>query len=214
MTAPENNEKEMKDREEKKEKEESLFKHFERVLRHENIENIKDKENTDMFALLKNMFKDELAEKQLDLSNPEEVKGPKQAIAPVAGIGPIIEPAVGPGIAPVAGTAVGPPIEPIKKATSESDEVNKLLIELNSESKSIIGNMENLLRLTNGDLPIPFIYNISKEAQLQINKWKQNILTIREILNKNYKMRGGYKNNINMLKLSITNKIKLIQPKY
>ena len=190
MTAPENNEKEMKEREE------SLFKHFERVLRHENIENIKDKENTDMFALLKNMFKDELAEKQTDLSNPEEVKGPKQAIAPVAG------------------TVVEPPIEPIKKATSESDEVNKLLIELNSESKSIIGNMENLLRLTNGDLPIPFIYNISKEAQLQINKWKQNILTIREILNKNYKMRGGYKNNINMLKLSITNKIKLIQPKY
>jgi hypothetical protein len=202
MTASKINEEEMKEREE------SLFKHFERVLRHENIENIKDKENTDMFALLKNMFKDELAEKQTDLSNPEEVKEPKQAIAPVAGT------AAGPGIAPVAGTAVGPPIEPIKKATSESDEVNKLLIELNSESKSIIGNMENLLRLTNGDLPIPFIYNISKEAQLQINKWKQNILTIREILNKNYKLRGGYKNNINMLKLSITNKIKLIQPKY
>jgi hypothetical protein len=204
MTAPENNEKEMKEREE------SLFKHFERVLRHENIENIKDKENTDMFALLKNMFKDELAEKQLDLSNPEEVKGEavKPAIAPVAGIGPVTEPVLGPE--PV----VEPPIEPIKKATSESDEVNKLLIELNSESKSIIGNMENLLRLTNGDLPIPFIYNISKEAQLQINKWKQNILTIREILNKNYKLRGGHKNNINMLKLSITNKIKLIQPKY
>jgi hypothetical protein len=204
MTASKINEEEMKEREE------SLFKHFERVLRHENIENIKDKENTDMFALLKNMFKDELAEKQTDLSNPEEVKeqAVRPGIAPVAGIGPVTEPVLGPE--PV----VEPPIEPIKKATSESDEVNKLLIELNSESKSIIGNMENLLRLTNGDLPIPFIYNISKEAQLQINKWKQNILTIREILNKNYKMRGGYKNNINMLKLSITNKIKLIQPKY
>jgi hypothetical protein len=74
--------------------------------------------------------------------------------------------------------------------------------------------MENLLRLTNGDIPIVFNYSISKEAQLQINKWKQNILTIRDILNKSYKMRGGYKNNINMLKLSIINKIKLIQPKY
>jgi hypothetical protein len=135
------------------------------------------------------MFKNELSEKKIILSNFEE-----GVVGEIQG--------------PVAGK------ELVKKPTPETEEVNKLLLELNSESKSIIGNMENLLRLTNGDLPIPFIYNISKEAQLQINKWKQNILTIREILNKNYKLRGGYKNNINMLKLSITNKIKLIQPKY
>ena len=43
---------------EMEEKEESLFKHFERVLRHENTENIKDKENTDIFSLLTNIKTD------------------------------------------------------------------------------------------------------------------------------------------------------------
>jgi hypothetical protein len=184
---------------EMEEKEESLFKHFERVLRHENTENIKDKENTDIFSLLTNMFKNELSEKKTNLSNFEEVV--KEPLAGTEGV-------VGGIQGPVAGK------ELVKKPTPETEEVNKLLLELNSESKSIIGNMENLLRLTNGDIPIVFNYSISKEAQLQINKWKQNILTIRDILNKSYKMRGGYKNNITMLKLSITNKIKLIQPKY
>jgi hypothetical protein len=45
----------------KREIEESLFTQFERVLRHENTENIKDNENTDIFSLFTNMFKNELS---------------------------------------------------------------------------------------------------------------------------------------------------------
>ena len=80
-------------------------------------------------------------------------------------------------------------------------------------SKQTSISVENMLHsLTNQ----PITNNIlSKKSIMNINTWKKTIREINTLINDLYKQRrGGNIFNIDLLKESIQNKIKLIKPKY